>query len=85
MDFKFVLERLSEIKDALADVNTKVEVSNALHKQNTKSLDEHILRTNLLEDKVDILRKNQTWWSITGKVLLILCAVGTFIYMIWKG
>ena len=69
---QFLLERLTEISDALADLKSSVAVNQTLHKNNTDSLDTHIKRTNLLEEKVDTLRKNQAWWSITGKVILIV-------------
>ena len=72
---KLMLEMITDIRDKLADLKSKVEVSGVLHEQNTKDLQEHMARTDLLEEKVELVRRNQAWWSITGKLLLVVVPI----------
>jgi hypothetical protein len=72
---QFLTDTLAKLMDTVSDIKAQVAVSLALHEKNSIDLEKHIKRTDLLEEKVDMLRKHQAWWGTTAKVLAVLIPI----------
>lgn len=79
---KFLETTLVKLVDEVSEIKTQIAVSHVLHQKNTKDLEKHIRRTDLLDKRVDILQKSHSWWIITGKTLAVLVPIVALILKI---
>lgn len=64
-------DTLANLSEKVSEIREQVAVSHTLHERNSRDLELHIKRTDLLQDEVNRLRTTQAWWSITGKVIAV--------------
>lgn len=75
----YITNTLSKLADDVSEIKVSVAVSHALHEKNSQDLEYHIKRTDLLEKKVEVI---QSWWVITGKILVVLIPLITLVLKI---
>lgn len=75
-------DKLDEILATVTEIKVQLAVHDVLHKQNTKDLEHHIKRTDLLEASMKPLKQTDTVLRASAKVIATVSSAAGLIYTI---